>query len=497
MPQHHFISYSAVDGADFALKLADALIAGPPSHPVWLDKRHLEPGRDWDAQLAEAIRDCEGLLFVLTRDSVEDASTCKAEWTRALKYKKPITPLLLHRDAELPFRLGSRQYIDFTGDFETGLAKLRRHLDWLRSPTGALQTLKDRLADAQRDLRRATDDDRPRIQDDIELLTRQIADQERIVADPGAAIRRAEQSIAAGFERERQPERPAAGRARTKFINPPPGVAPNYFQDRAVENGIIADFLRDEGCRLMTVVGHAGVGKTALVCRLLKALEAGQLPDDLGPLRPDGIVYLSATGTRRINVPNLYADLCKLLPDAVAAGLDAVYRNPQASTEAKMAALLAEFPGRTPQTAPADPPDADRPAAEAFSTSHKARLLRNLEAYFDEEELRSLCFDLGVKYDSLPAQGAAGKARELVALLDRTGRLHELVELCHQLRPAVAWGDAPDVAGAGGRDPAPTGRRRRPLRPARSCCWTTSRIWWIPRRRRSTTRSWTRRWPRC
>ena len=87
------------------------------------------------------------------------------------------------------------------------------------------------------------------------------------------------------------------------------------------------------------------MGKTALVCRLLKALEAGHLPDDLGPLRPDGIVYLSATGTRRINVPNLFADLCKLLPDATAAGLDAVYRNPQASTEAKMAALLAEFPG--------------------------------------------------------------------------------------------------------------------------------------------------------
>ena len=74
---------------------------------------------------------------------------------------------------------------------------------------------------------------------------------------------------------------------------------------------------------------------------------------DLGPLRPDGIVYLSATGTRRINVPNLYADLCKLLPDAIrSAGLDAVDPNPQASTEAKLVGVRpAEFPCRTPQGA--------------------------------------------------------------------------------------------------------------------------------------------------
>ena len=243
---------------------------------------------------------------------------------------------------------GAAQYIDFTGSFEAGMARLRNHLQWLSSPAGALQAMKDRLADAQRDLRRATDADRPRIQDDIDLLTRQIADQERIVADPGAAARRVEQSIAAGLERERQPERPVVGQVRTKFINPPPGVAPGYFQDRAVENQVIADFLKDESCRLMTVVGRAGFGKTALVCRLLKTLEAGHLPDDLGPLRPDGIVYLSAAGTRRINFPNLYADLCKLLPDVTVAGLDAVYRNPQVTTEAKMRALLAAFP-RKPQ----------------------------------------------------------------------------------------------------------------------------------------------------
>ena len=54
MTGHHFISYSAADGREFARRLADALLSGPPSTPVWVFERHLEPGRDWDAQLAEA-----------------------------------------------------------------------------------------------------------------------------------------------------------------------------------------------------------------------------------------------------------------------------------------------------------------------------------------------------------------------------------------------------------------------------------------------------------
>ena len=51
MDEHFFVSYSAVDAADFALALADKLIAGPPSYPVWVDKRDLRPGEDWDDRL--------------------------------------------------------------------------------------------------------------------------------------------------------------------------------------------------------------------------------------------------------------------------------------------------------------------------------------------------------------------------------------------------------------------------------------------------------------
>lgn len=344
MPNHYFISYSSADAADFALTLADALAAGPPPFPVWLDRRQLRPGADWDTQIAEAIRDCDALLFVMTLDSVEDASVCKQEWTRALRYKKPIVPLRLHPDAELPFRLGSRQFVDFAGAFEPALARLRQHLGWLTSPAGALQSLKDRLADARRDLRRAPEESRARVEAEIAQLEDQIAAQQRIVDDPAGAASRVAASIDAGIERERKPERPPGGEARSKFINPPPAVAPSYFQDRHVETGLLGRFLADGAQRMMTVVGRGGIGKTAMVCRLLKHLEAGRLPDDAGPLPVDGIVYLSASGTRRVNLPNLYADLCRLLPDAEAAALEALAKDPHMTPRARVEALLSHFP---------------------------------------------------------------------------------------------------------------------------------------------------------
>jgi hypothetical protein len=47
-------------------------------------------------------------------------------------------------------------------------------------------------------------------------------------------------------------------------------------------------------------------------------------------------------------------------------------------------------------------------------------ILANL---FSEDELRTLCFDMGIDYESLPASSKPGKARELLEYCKRHNRL--------------------------------------------------------------------------
>jgi CheY-like chemotaxis protein len=342
----HFISYSSVDGQDAARQLAEALTAATPPASVWLDKDRLMPGRDWDDQIVEALRTCDSLLFVMTGESVTSQSVCKKEWSRALSYKKPIIPLLMERGIEIPFRLQDRQYIDFAECFEKAAARLCAHLAWLASPEGVLQSLKDRLADANYDLRRATDAaQRRRIQDDLDWLERQVADQQRLIDDPRTTAARTDSSIAGALCREPLLDPPTPPGPHTTVINSPPAIAPGYFQGRDAEIQLLFKFLGDDSRRLLIVSGRGGTGKTALVCRALERAAAGLSPRG-DRLAIDGIVYLGGNGSRPLTAANLYADLAALLPAETANRLDALSKNPQAGLRYKMQVLLASLSSR-------------------------------------------------------------------------------------------------------------------------------------------------------
>ena len=80
---------------------------------------------------------------------------------------------------------------------------------------------------------------------------------------------------------------------------------------------------------------------------------------------------------------------------------------------------------------------------ETTEYAHLLYLHDVLVEWFDEDDLRDLCFRLpdAPAYEDLAGKTKPGKARELVLWFKRQGRLPELIELVKQLRPKITWPD--------------------------------------------------------
>ena len=74
----------------------------------------------------------------------------------------------------------------------------------------------------------------------------------------------------------------------------------------------------------------------------------------------------------------------------------------------------------------------------------KSELLELLTTHFSRQELKTLCFELGVDDESWPDGGKAGMARELLGWVARNGRFPLLLQKCLALRPDVVWPELPD-----------------------------------------------------
>jgi len=66
-------------------------------------------------------------------------------------------------------------------------------------------------------------------------------------------------------------------------------------------------------------------------------------------------------------------------------------------------------------------------------------LRRILSTRLSEEELRSLCFDLGVDYENLGGDSKAAHARNLISFFERRVRLNELIAACRNSFPSLPW----------------------------------------------------------
>ena len=164
--------------------------------------------------------------------------------------------------------------LEFDTATDAGLDRLVFLLD---TEAGDVGIPLSRLID--REYGQRQDDFRRRVQDS-KLTTRSFASPDTLQLLVERSLREladTRRRIGSGIQREQVPAEARPVRA-SKFVNPPPAVAPAWFQGRQAETARLAGYLSDPGIRLVTVTGPGGIGKTATVCRLLKGLEAGRIP---------------------------------------------------------------------------------------------------------------------------------------------------------------------------------------------------------------------------
>ena len=78
------------------------------------------------------------------------------------------------------------------------------------------------------------------------------------------------------------------------------------------------------------------------------------------------------------------------------------------------------------------------------SASYLTEFHQGLSRYFNLEEIRTLCLQMNVDYESVAGEEKSSRIRELLLAVARRGRLPELVALVRQERPMVDWPPLPD-----------------------------------------------------
>jgi tetratricopeptide (TPR) repeat protein len=208
----------------------------------------------------------------------------------------------------------------------------------LSTPPGQLESMREQLAATQRASAYAKPTNKARFLAEISALEQQIATLEAAQQQEHVVHER----IASSLERERRPstERQSEPIARLRIVNAPPLPVPRYFENRYIETGLIGDFLCDPAACILTVHGRGGVGKTALVCRVLRELENDVLPDGGGTLKVAAVVYVNATRASSSLFPQLLSGLFLTLDKNLQDELRPVLENPNGTVATKLKELL-------------------------------------------------------------------------------------------------------------------------------------------------------------
>jgi hypothetical protein len=70
-----------------------------------------------------------------------------------------------------------------------------------------------------------------------------------------------------------------------------------------------------------------------------------------------------------------------------------------------------------------------------LTPADRSKIRAALDRFFSEDDLKTLCFELGVDFDNLSSDNKSGKARELIQWCERSERLPDLLAAIVRLRP--------------------------------------------------------------
>ena len=302
-----------------------------------MDKQKIKPGSEWDNAIDLGLKNARAIVVILTPGSILSIQV-KSEWNDGLNRLIPVIPLLFE-DCEVPRVLKTLNYIDFRENYDRGIAQLKRRLGSLEDDhLSYLQSLLTGYQSAQQHSNEPN-----KFSDKIDHLQVTIATWNRRAGIQQEKLSEQHQRVAEGLQdmramisaeavEDETPEKITIAGQLLKDVSV-------LFKDRHEERKQLLDLIGENRIRVISILGRGGIGKTALVSKLLNDIQRESPEEHYTKLQIKGVAFLS-TRSKGISLERIFITCAEMLGDDTEKELLGVWTDANLTTEEKTVKLL-------------------------------------------------------------------------------------------------------------------------------------------------------------